>query len=653
MAELIQVRVEPDHLQGLIGSRPLKAVAELVWNAVDADAESVIVTVAESELGGIEAVRVKDDGHGMSFQEAVEEFSHLGGSWKRRTKRSRVRRRFLHGSKGRGRWRAYAIGERVRWVSVSQAGDTDGATTVTIEGHRQSPGRFSIDGPQPADLPTGTTVIVDQVVTAPEGLMGDTAIGQLTAEFATYLEAHPVEIVYHGTSINPEPLKRHFESYEIDIEGIEPDSAVLTVIEWTKKVDRALYLCDERGTALERLLAGVQAPGFDFTAYLKWEGFREHESELSFVEMGTPILSDLVQASREKLREHFRSRAGELTKALIEEWKQERVYPYENEPSTTLEAAEQDLFDVVALAAAPAVNRSDDRTSKRLTLRLIKSALNQSPGSLRRVLTQVLDLTDERIEELDNLLRHTPLTAVITAARKIADRLEFLKGLELLLYDPESSKTLQERSQLHRMLAGETWVFGEEYNLMGDDSSLTTVLRAHIALLGREKLAVSRPVRDEQGKLRFVDLAMGRALRANQNRREHLVVEIKRPSLTLGGKEIAQIENYAAAVANDPRFSLTEVQWDFYLVGNKMGDLAQIKAIQKDKPPGLIIDSPGIRVWVKTWSQILAENEHRLKFVQKCLEYLPTEDQAIDFLQRTYSKYLPDNMNRATQEDTH
>ena len=92
----------------------------------------------------------------------------------------------------------------------------------------------------------------------------------------------------------------------------------------------------------------------------------------------------------------------------------------------------------------------------------------------------MLDLSEEKLEELDTLLRRTPLTAVITAAKKIADRIEFLRGLEILLYKPESTATLLERSQLHRILAGETWVFGEEYNLMGDDSSLTTVLKEHL-----------------------------------------------------------------------------------------------------------------------------------------------------------------------------
>ena len=260
-----------------------------------------------------------------------------------------------------------------------------------------------------------------------------------------------------------------------------------------------------------------------------------------------------MEAAREQLREHFRARTGQLTKALIEEWKEEEVYPYKSVPRTAVEAAEQDLFDVVALAAAPAVNRAGDRVSKRLTLGLIKESLEQSPGSLHRVFQQVLDLSEEKLEELDTLLRRTPLTVVITAAKKIADRLEFLRGLEILLYKPESTATLLERSQLHRILAGETWVFGEEYNLMGDDSSLTTVLEEHLDELGRQELAVDEPVRDERGKIQIVDIALGRALRLNQNRREHLVVELKRPSVILGRDEITQIEGYAAAVASDPR----------------------------------------------------------------------------------------------------
>ena len=155
-------------------------------------------------------------------------------------------------------------------------------------------------------------------------------------------------------------------------------------------------------------------------------------------------------------------------------------------------------------------------------------------------------------------------------------------------------------------------------------------------------MAVDEPVRDERGKIQIVDIALGRALRLNQNRREHLVVELKRPSVILGRDEITQIEGYAAAVASDPRFNRTEVQWDFVLAGNDWDEFAALRANQRDKPAGLILDSDGLRVWVKTWSQLIAENEHRLKFVQASLEYMPDEDQALEYLRQTHSKYLPD-----------
>lgn len=245
---------------------------------------------------------------------------------------------------------------------------------------------------------------------------------------------------------------------------------------------------------------------------------------------------------------------------------------------------------------------------------------------------------------MDKLLHRTSLAAVISTAKSIADRLDFLKSLELLLFDASNKKTLLERSQLHRILDHETWVFGEEFSLMGNDSSLTTVLRRHVRELGREELAVTTPVRDEQGRLQIVDLAMGRVAKRGENQREHLVVELKRPSVVLGRKELAQIQGYATAVAKDSRFNKTDVNWSFVLVGNEWDDFVDLQARQHNRPLGLIMDSGGIKVWAKTWSQVLADSEHRLKFVQGQLEIIPSEDEALEYLKDTHSKYLPDNL---------
>ena len=95
-----QVDVKKDHLERLI-RKPLAGVTELVWNAVDADATEVRVTLAEGGLGGINEVRVADDGVGMTPEFAIEVFSGLGGSWKAHKGRSDDGRP-LHGRGRRG-----------------------------------------------------------------------------------------------------------------------------------------------------------------------------------------------------------------------------------------------------------------------------------------------------------------------------------------------------------------------------------------------------------------------------------------------------------------------------------------------------------------------------------------------------------------------
>ena len=49
---------------------PLRAVAELIWNGIDAEAATVSVKLSYNEMDGVETVTVVDDGHGMNSQDA-------------------------------------------------------------------------------------------------------------------------------------------------------------------------------------------------------------------------------------------------------------------------------------------------------------------------------------------------------------------------------------------------------------------------------------------------------------------------------------------------------------------------------------------------------------------------------------------------------
>ena len=91
MAELI-LQASDDLIARLAHeSDPIKAVIELIWNAIDAEAWGVTVEVErEPELGGIIALHVEDDGHGMSVDEVATAFGRIGDSWKRHSERSKM-----------------------------------------------------------------------------------------------------------------------------------------------------------------------------------------------------------------------------------------------------------------------------------------------------------------------------------------------------------------------------------------------------------------------------------------------------------------------------------------------------------------------------------------------------------------------------------
>ena len=80
----LQIQVQDDHLARIAQTRkPILALAELIWNALDADATRVDVTLLDNDLNGLMAINVADNGHGIPYAEADELFSRTGGSWKR------------------------------------------------------------------------------------------------------------------------------------------------------------------------------------------------------------------------------------------------------------------------------------------------------------------------------------------------------------------------------------------------------------------------------------------------------------------------------------------------------------------------------------------------------------------------------------------
>lgn len=645
-----KVEVKADLLQRLAKVRkPLLAVAELVWNSVDADATLVEVEFEVNLLQGLERIVVRDDGSGMSPEEAERVFKSLGGSWKKDATRSQKLHRLLHGRAGKGRLRAFSLGATVTWSSTFvQNGEL---LRYPVIGNLVDLGTFTIGDAQPSDGVRGTEVTIESPTSELPSLRGSQARLELTQQFAPYLAQYAdVKVKYDGEFLRPEELvtrQAELPMADTTLDDGRIITSSLKVVEWNTVVDRALFLCDENGFALCREAAEVYAPGFSFTAYLTSDWVRQlHDAQLlELDELRPPEVLTLLSEGRRALRAYFRGRQADAAADLVADWKREKSYPFSGEAVSPLDRAKREVFDIVALSVSahlPDLNDQDVK-SRRFSFRLLREALEESPAAVQRILLEVLELPKSQKEELAALLEEVSLNSIIGASKLITDRLDFLRALELLVFEPTTKSVLLERQQLHRILERYTWLFGEQFTLTASDKSLNEVLSRHLWPSAAQS-AKSAKVKRADDRTGIVDLMLSRRIpHSRPEEREHLIIELKRPAQRITLELITQIKSYANAVANDERFRDTNTQWEFWLVSNELDGDAKQEVRQRDRPIGLVHDNEAlrIRVWVKTWSQLIEDARARLHFFQTALNYEATDDTALALLRSEHQKHIP------------
>jgi hypothetical protein len=109
-------------------------------------------------------------------------------------------------------------------------------------------------------------------------------------------------------------------------------------------------------------------------------------------------------------------------------------------------------------------------------------------------------------------------------AQQAKRRMEFLDYLDRLACDPKTTE-----QQMHRALQHNLWVFGPEYSLMASNEQLQSIIREYTQQHYEGPDARDRP-----------DLFL-----AGNILKHHLLVEFKRPSVTVGRKAEAQPNEYA------------------------------------------------------------------------------------------------------------
>jgi len=634
----------------------IRAIVEMIWNALDAEAWNVTVRLERDGLfGAIIAVHVEDDGHGISRDEVEASFGRIGDSWKARgNRRSKNDVRGLHGSLGQGRLRAFALGTRVRWQSRSL--DTaQNMYEVMIDGQRSERDVCRWNAIPVSHSQSGTVFSAYNDEQRSLGALEiETSLATLRSHFAPVLLNNPeLRISYDGASI--EPVKEIVNDTTLTVPAQSDDVTYgelnLRIIEWRQGKHRAIYYgSDDQHFIHEEVGSDVEHQ-FPFSAYVTWSGLAEQADYLSLGDMAPEPISAVWRTAREAIQEHFNTRRRLRRREQVTHWKDAGVYPYKDAPKSEAEKAERAVFDVVSGALSTHIPKKS-KASARLTLALLRDAIRHEPEKLTTVLHEVAALGSEDLDTFTRLLGETTLPAIIKSANIVASRNKFLRALNHLLFDPDDSPTVGERDHLHHILEGELWIFGEGYNMMNSERGLTQVLRTHLKLSGLPERD-AKTVRRWDGKTGRVDLHLATQTQEH-DRIRHLVVELKAPGITIGRTELDQVEDYANVLTSNPQFASATGQWDLILVGTQLDDVATNRInndgaeLGKFWGPKQPQGGPRVTAYVRRWPDVLDENKRRLDFLTRVLQHNPSTAEGLGWVRENYGDVLPKEM---TMED--
>ena len=653
MAEL-HIQASDDHVARLAHENdPVRAIVELLWNAIDAEATEVVVALDRDELGAITKTMVTDDGHGISVDEIETTFGRIGGSWKFFAAKTKNGKRGLHGKLGEGRLRAFALVRRVEWLSHSF--DTPGQLQrVQVQGTTDHRHVFPWDVQSASGQPTGTVVTAWNDSQKSLAALEATAIlSILRSHFApVLLNDDSLSIIYDGSLLDPaDEISSETDSVISFSDDSGPHEAKLRIIEWKSGRHRAIsYGQDSEHFVHEESAKDLESQ-FTYSAYVTWAGL-DHDAlaVIGLGDMADGAVGALWNGARDAIRDHFTTRRRERRREQVTKWKKDKVYPYKGEPKSDTEKAERAVFDVVSGALSPHIPTKT--TDARLALALLRDAVQSDPEKLTTIIHEVAALNESDRDTLTRLLSETTLPAIIKAANLVTSRNKFLGALEHLLFDPVDSGKVGERDHLHRLLERELWVFGEGYHLMNSESGLTQMLRTHLKLEGLPVKGV-QPVKRWDGRSGRVDLHL--AVKMQEfDRTRHLVIELKAPGITLGRKELDQVEDYANTVLSNPAFATDKAEWDFILVGTDLDDVARRRVWDTDFERGQFWGptpengQPRVRAFVRRWRNVLDENHRRLHFMTSNLEHDPTLEESLGHIREQYADLLPTELSAET-----
>ncbi|MBR6622889.1 MAG: ATP-binding protein [Ruminococcus sp.] len=616
--------------------KPYDAICEYIWNGFDAGASVIEIEYKVNELDGINFLSVKDNGSGISHKDLPYKFKPFNNSEKYQSREENLHHSIPHGKNGVGRLTFFSFATDAEWKTVysDDSGKNKGYSIYMNSSclHEYNPN----DEKEPADTDeqTGTIVSFNNVF----GINSEELVQTIKDKFFWFICIYSYKhyaIRINGESVDFSSKKKAEFPIDVSNEADVKHNFEITAILWNDSLGleySKYYFINSNGEEVykENTTLNKKSDEFWHSVIIKSDYFDDFsfkscdEGQMSFTagknDTEYKALLEVINTLLIKKRREYLKAASE---AYIEKLVSEEAYPTFDDSDFLDKYRKEQLDSIVSslYQAEPKIFTSLNISQKKIFIRLINTIMNSSDKeSLFKVIEEVVELDENERKDLADLLGKMTLANILSAIKLIEDRIRVVQALKQIVFNKEFNA--YEVQHVQAIVEKHYWLFGEQYHLLTSaEPDFNEALRR--LLFAKTGNAESVTV-DHEDVNKEMDIFMNKQSRTS-GYFENVVVELKRPSVSIGEKQLSQIKKYMRVIQSDDRFNSSDSKWVYYLIGNHFTTdnyiQGELETNKHHGESGLVFSAANHKIYVKTWAEIFEDFEVKSEYLLQRLKF--------------------------------
>ncbi|MEA3451717.1 MAG: ATP-binding protein, partial [Bacteroidota bacterium] len=415
-----------------------------------------------------------------------------------------------------------------------------------------------------------------------------------------------------------------------------------TYIRWKEKIgdDYFYYFLNSEKKEIAKEFTSFNRNGVDFfhSFYVQSDYFdsfvlNKKDSSESLFEKNrhSPIFKQLIKDLNDFITEKHRlflqqNRVDEL----INKYEKDGYFPKFGKNKYDKDR-KKDLLNVVKeiYILEPRIFEKVKKEQAKTTIGFLNLLLDTDErDNIITIIEQVVELTKEQRSEFANILKKTKLSNVVRTIKLIENRFKAIEILRKLVFDLK--KFTNERDHIQKAIENNYWLFGEQFHLVSADKNFEQSLKNYLYIIDeidkkdKEKIKLYQ---DDKNRRPDIFMCQKRIIDDPQDYKgeleENIIVELKRPTVTIGKKQFRQVDDYLDFIVNEEGFNSQTRLWKFFVVSNNVDDYIkkQYEAFKDKGKRFLIYQAGNYEIFAMTWDDIFRSFEIKHRFLLDKLDY--------------------------------